>query len=284
MVFEIQKILFPTDFSKNAQRALPLAAKIASLTGANLILYHTVHGTLDRPDFVHDRETAINEATQQFEKLIANLKRENQHKKLEISTILQSGPPTTGLLETANKHNADLIVMGTKGATGNRSVIFGSVASATIVKSEIPVLAVPPGSSVDDLKHITFTTDYHEGDFQALQQTIELAELFKSSIDVIHVAERESLLTEITFRGFRELAREKSGYENISFDIKYEYDFFPAMNEYCTDNPHSLLVMVKHKKTFWEKLVEKDHSKEMACYTKVPLLILVGDGELGHGY
>jgi len=277
MALKLKKILFPTDFSKNAQRALPLAAKIASLTGSELILFHTVYGTLDRPDFVHDREKAINDASQQFEKLITDLRKDSQYKKLEISTILQSGPPTTGLLEKANKYNTDLIVMGTKGATGNRNVIFGSVASAIIVKSEIPVLAVPPSSSLDDLKHITFTTDYHEGDLQALHQTIELADLFKSSIDIIHVAERKSLSTEIKFRGFRELVREKSGYENISFDIKYEYDFFPAMADYCIDNPYSLLVMVKHKKTFWEKLVEKNHSKEMACYTKVPLLVLIGD-------
>jgi nucleotide-binding universal stress UspA family protein len=215
MAFELKKILFPTDFSKNAQRALPLAAKIASLTGSEIILYHTVYGTLDRPDFVHDREKAINDANQQIDKLITDLRKDSQYKKLEISTILQSGPPTTGLLEKANKYNTDLIVMGTKGVTRNRNVIFGSVASATIVKSEIPVLVVPPGSSLDDLKHIAFTTDYHEGDLQALQQAIELAKSLKSSIDIIHVGERQSLLTEIKFRGFRELVREKSGFKKF---------------------------------------------------------------------
>lgn len=277
MAFKLEKILFPTDFSKNAQRALPLAAKMASLTGSELILFHTIQGTLDRPDFVHDREKAINDAEQQFDTLIAELKKDDQYKDLEISTVLQSGQPITGLLDKAKKYHADLIVMGTKGATGNRNVIFGSVASITIVKSEIPVLAVPPGSSFGDLKHIIFTTDYHEGDFEALQQTIDLADLFKSSIDIIHVAERKSLLSEIKFRGFRELVKEKIGYKNISFDLKYECDFFPAMTEYFIDNSHSLLVMVRYKKTFWEKFVEKNHSKEMAFYSKVPLLVLIGD-------
>jgi hypothetical protein len=35
--------------------------------------------------------------------------------------------------------------------------------------------------------------------------------------------------------------------------------------------------MVRYKKTFWEKLVNRNHSKEMAFYTKVPLLVLIGD-------
>ena len=134
MAIKMNTIFFPTDFSKNAQRALPLAARIASFTGSRLVLFHTIYGTLDRPDFIQDKEKAIDEASQQFEKLITDLKKDDQYKDLEISTILQSGTPITGLLEKAVEYNADLIVMGTKGATGNRNVIFGSVASSTIIK------------------------------------------------------------------------------------------------------------------------------------------------------
>ncbi|MGM0588070.1 MAG: universal stress protein [Bacteroidota bacterium] len=276
MAFDFNNIFFPTDFSKNAKRALPIAAKIASLAGSRLILCHTVSGTLDRPDLAPDREKAINDARELFEQMIVELRQDDQYKDLEILVVLQSGPATTGLLEQAHKQGADLIVMGTKGATGNRKLLFGSVASSIILKSEIPVLAVPPGSSFDDFKHIAFTTDYHDGDLEALQQVIELAKLFDSSIDIIHVADQQNLLTDVEFRGFKDLVRDKTGYDKISFDIIYEYDFYPAMSEYCMDHPHSLLVMVRYKKTYWEKLVKKDHSKEMACYTKVPLLVLVG--------
>jgi nucleotide-binding universal stress UspA family protein len=279
MAFDFRNIFFPTDFSKNAERALPIAAKLAFLTGSRLILYHSIPGTLDRPDLASDREKAINDARLKFEKMIVDLKKDDQYKDLEILTVLQSGPSTTGVLEQAREHNSDLIVMGTKGATGNRKILFGSVASNTILKSEIPVLVVPPGSSFDDLKQIAFTTDYHDGDFQALLQVIELAKLFDSTIDIIHVADQQNLLTEVEFRGFKDLVKEKAGYDKITFDIKYDYDFYPAMSEYCIDHPHSLLVMVRYKKSYWEKLVKKDHSKEMACYTKVPLLVLIGDGE-----
>jgi len=48
------------------------------------------------------------------------------------------------------------------------------------------------------------------------------------------------------------------------------------MADYLIDNPDTLLVMVRHKKTFWEKLTARDHSKEMAFYSRVPLLVLMG--------
>ena len=275
---EFNNIFFPTDFSKNAQRALPFAAKIASATGAKLTLFHASQSALDfAPDFEQQKEKAISEAGQQFEALVADLKKNDEFKDLEIATVLQSGHPTVGLLAKAREYGADMIVMGTKGATGNRNVVFGSVAASIINRSDIPVLAVPPGSSPEDLKHITFTTDYHEGDLQALLKTADFAELFKSTVDVIHVAEQRGLLTEIKFRGFKELVKDHADYGNMNFELKYDYDFFPVMADYFVDNPNSLLVMVRYKKTFWEKLVNRNHSKEMAFYTKVPLLVLVGN-------
>lgn len=278
MSTSFNNIFFPTDFSKNAQRALPFAAEIASRTGSKLTLFHASQAAMDfSPGFEQAKEKAIKDAEQQFDKLINELKEEEKYSDLNIATILQSGHPTVGLLDQATSQNAGLIVMGTKGATGDRNIIFGSVASGVINKSNIPVLAVPEGSTLDDFNSFIFTTDYHEKDLDALKQTVDYAELFDSNINVMHVAEKRNLLSDIKFRGFRELAKDNIDYQNIEFNIKYDYDFFPVMADYLIDNPNSIMVMVRNKKTFWEKLVERDHSKEMAFYSKVPLLVLIGE-------
>jgi len=278
MATKIKNILFPTDFSKNAQRALPFAAKIASLTGSKLILFHAIQFDLDfAPNFKQDQEKAASNVHQQFAKLIADLKIDEEYKNIKLSRVLETGQPVAGILEISREYNIDLIVMGTKGATGDRNIIFGSIISSIIDNSEVPVLAVPHRGSLKDMEQITFTTDYHDGDLQALRQTIDLADIFKSSIDVIHVAEKQNLLTEMKYRGFRELVNEQIDYEKISFEIKYDDDFFSVMANYFADNPSSMLVMVRYKKKFWKKMFERHHSKEMAFYTKVPLLVLVGD-------
>ncbi|MDR8394390.1 universal stress protein [Aliifodinibius sp. S!AR15-10] len=277
MPTKIKNILFPTDFSKNARQALPLAAKIASLTGSRLILFHAIQVDLYfAPNFKQDQVKAVNKADQQLDRLIGDLKSDEQYKDIEISRVLELEQPTAAILEISSEYNIDLIVMGTKGAAEYRDEILGSVTATVINKSAIPVLAVPPGGSLDDLKHITYTTDYHEGDLQALRKTIDFAQLFNASIDVVHITEQRSLLAEIKFRGFRDLVKDQTNYENISFELKYGSDFFPVMADHFNEKPHSLLVMVRYKKNFWEKLVEKDHSREMAFYTKVPLLVLVG--------
>ncbi|NGP75961.1 universal stress protein [Balneolaceae bacterium YR4-1] len=277
MATEFKNVFFPTDFSKNAQIALPIAAEIAWRTDSKLILFHASQSAMDfAPNFEEAKEEAIKKAEADFESLIDDLKKDERFAGLEIVTILQSGHPTVGLMEKSKKYDSGIIVMGTKGATGDRNVIFGSTASSIINRSSIPVLAIPSSSKFDDFNHITFTTDYHEGDLEAMKQTVTFAKLFDSEIKVMHVAEEESLLSDIKFRGFRELVKEDVDYDKISFVIKYDYDFFPVMADYLIDNPETLLIMVRHKKTFWEKLVERDHSKEMAFYSRVPLLVLMG--------
>jgi len=277
MAFPITHILFPTDFSKNAEHALSFAAEIASRNGARVTLYHASQDTMDlAPNFEASKDDTIQDANEHFDQLIKGLHKKKKYKDLEFATLLQSGQPVTSLLNYINEEKPDLIVMGTKGATSNRNAIFGSVTTNVIQKSEIPMLAIPQGSSIDKLKNIVFTTDYKEGDIAALKQTIELAKLFDSTIQVVHIAKQKDIESEIKFRGFRDLITSKLKYENMTFHLKYECDFFPGIADYIMEHPTSLLVMVRYKKTFWEKLAERDHSKEMAFYSNVPLLMLIG--------
>ena len=277
MAFPLRHILFPTDFSKNAEHALFFAAEIAYRNDAALTLYHASQDTMDfAPSFEHSKDETIHDANEHFDQLVKKLKQRKKYRDIEISTMLQSGQPIKSLLDHIKEEKPDLVVMGTKGATSNRNAVFGSVTTNLIQKSEAPVLAIPHGSSLDKFKNVVFTTDYKEGDIAALEQTIGFAEFFNSNVDVLHVADKKDLENDIKFRGFRDLITNRVSYEKLNFHLIYEHDFFPGIADYLLEKPTSLLVMVRYKKTFWEKLAERDHSKEMAFYSNVPLLMLVG--------
>ncbi|PAU93143.1 hypothetical protein CK503_13365 [Aliifodinibius salipaludis] len=277
MAFSINHIFFPTDFSKNAERALPFAAEIAHKTDAKLTLFHATQETMDMaPDFEKTRDQVIDDSSGHFDELLNNLDGD-RYSDLEISTVIQDGQTVTALLNQVNERSIDLIVMGTKGVTGDRNVILGSVASSVIQKSPVPVLAIPTGSSLDNFNNIIFTSDYKEGDLAALSHSTDIARLFHSSVDVLHVSDQKNMESEIKFRGFRDLVKEHIDYDNISFHHKYELDFFPTVSDFLAERLDSLLVMVRYKKSFWEKLTNRNLSKEMSFYSKVPLLVMIGD-------
>ncbi|SMO63438.1 universal stress protein [Fodinibius sediminis] len=285
MALSFDHILFPTDFSNNADRALPFAAEIALRSGAQLTLFHSGTAAMDMsPGFQKAKDKEIHDADEAFEKLIGVLRRDDRYKEISIRTLLQSGNTLNNILSYLKEHKPDLIVMGTQGATGDRNILYGSITTSIIQKSEVPVLAVPYGSTFDQFKNIVFATDFKESDLAALEQTIQWAELFDSAIDVFHVAERQNLEAEIRFRGFRELVQSQTTYKNINFHLRYEYDFFPAAAEYIIDHPASLIVMCRYKKTFWEAFGERNHSKEMGFYSKIPLLVLIGKKEVDYAF
>lgn len=277
MAFSINHIFFPTDFSDNAKRALPFAAEIALKAGAKLTLFHATQETMDMaPDFEKTRDQVIDDSSNHFDELLNSLEGD-RYNNLEISTIIQDGQTVTALLNQVNEHSVNLIVMGTKGVTGDRNAILGSVASSVIQKSPVPVLAIPTGSSLDNFNNMIFTSDYKEGDVTALSNVVDMAKLFDSTVDILHVSDQKNMESEIKFRGFRDLVNEHINYDKITFHHKYDLDFFPTISQFLADHPDSLLVMVRYKKTFWEKLTNRSLSKEMSFYSKVPLLIMIGE-------
>ncbi len=277
MLTNIDTVFLPTDFSKNANQALPFAAELALQNDAALFLMYCVEEPFDfAPMVAEKKEELVERVTEQFEQLVSELKSKNRFKKLQIKTKLLTGHPIVNIREEARALEAGLIVMGTKGATNSRNLLFGSFTTETILHSDIPVLVIPAGTSFNKFKQIIFTTDFHEDDLDAVNDVAEFAQSFNSTLRVVHIAESESLETEIKFRGYRELVNEQHPDTNIKFDLIYEADFFTGIADYMDKHPTDLLVMVRYKKSFWESLVSRSLSKEMGFYTEVPLLILLG--------
>lgn len=277
MTFVINQIIFPTDFSENTHYALPFAAEIAKESGAELILFHSSQTISDlAPGFEINQKQTIEDTSRYFDELISELRKDNRYSDIEISTMLQAGQPSTSLLNQIATNEPGLVVMGTRGESDNRNILFGTVTTHIIQKSAVPVLAVPDGTA-PKFESIVFTSDLKQGDIAALKQTLDFAKLFNSSVDVLHVGNQNDFENEIKFRGFRDLSESRFQYEKLDFHLKHEKDFFPAVADFISQRSASLIVTVRYEKSFWEKLTDRDHSREMAFYSDIPLLMLIGD-------
>src|SRR5581483_2684811 len=57
---------------------------------------------------------------------------------------VESGPPATAILACATRVGADLIVIGTHGASGFEHLVLGSVTEKVLRRATCPVMTVPP--------------------------------------------------------------------------------------------------------------------------------------------
>ena len=89
--------------------------------------------------------------------------------------------------DVAKQENADLIVMGSHGATGFKELLLGSNTEKVIRTSEIPVLIVKNELGSFDFKDIVYATDLSKESVGAYVQMKGIVEDFGGKMHLVHV-------------------------------------------------------------------------------------------------
>lgn len=145
-----QKIIVCTDFSETSDRAASIAADIAVLDHARLELLH-FHTYPIYP--YGDVVMALDPATDFIESLL-DIQKEKldhladrlraSHRSLVIKATVIEDPISHAIGNHIKKSEADLVVLGTRGRTGLKSIFLGTKAEKIIRLTSCSILAVKP--------------------------------------------------------------------------------------------------------------------------------------------
>ena len=147
----IQKIICPTDFSDPSFKALEVACELALHFSSELLVIHAVAplpglttghispSFFDIPEFLKKMEESS-------KKLLEENVAKRVPKGISVRCMVIEGHPADQIVETAEHENADLIVIATRGQTGLKRLVSGSVAEKVVRLSTRPVLTIggPP--------------------------------------------------------------------------------------------------------------------------------------------
>jgi nucleotide-binding universal stress UspA family protein len=124
----MKSIVVGTDGSPSAEAAVRRAAEIAKGSGA---VVHLVTAFPDAPAYSEPitssaKRDRINLADV-AESVLARAASEFASQGIEVETYAQQGDPANVIIEVAQEHDADLIVVGARGLTGLQRFLLGSV-------------------------------------------------------------------------------------------------------------------------------------------------------------
>ncbi len=130
-------ILVPTDFSAEADAAIPVAFRMAREHAARVVLAHVIEGvTIPNPLYPHYSVTLSPEEHARVEgevrKALVDRVPADCRKDIAWETIVASGQPASELARLADEVRASLIVMSSHGRTGLRRLALGSVAERVL--------------------------------------------------------------------------------------------------------------------------------------------------------
>jgi len=139
------RIVVPTDFSESAEDAWGLAQRLATVSGAELVLVHVLVETplFDEGPFTMDRVRKVFEAARKWgqESLDAWVGRAHAS-GLKARGVLRTGVPYREIVDLVTDERADLVVIGTHGRGGLERALLGSVADRVVRLAPCPVLTV----------------------------------------------------------------------------------------------------------------------------------------------
>lgn len=143
---EINKILWPTDFSKISEIALPQVKSLTEKYGSEIHVLYVIEDIAHHDGWYGSfTEKRVNELMEHADKTATKRLGEICDKYLEGCPLyirhVAVGDPAKEILNLVEKEKMDLVVMASHGEKGNFR--FGSVAEKVMKNSPIPVTIIP---------------------------------------------------------------------------------------------------------------------------------------------
>ena len=272
----MKTILVPTDFSENATHALNYAAEFTKHQNAKIILLHAYHIDFSNSYVpVNLIEQEVQKAEKESNKKLEAIAAKIHHThKITCECISRQDMAVDAIITTATEKDADTIIMGTKGASGLSVMLFGSNTARVIEKAPCPVIAVPEGVTFKTIKRITYASDYHHSDIEAIEKVVAIARPYKAQVNVLHITEERQLTEEEKekMQNFMGNVQAKVTYNNLSFQIFHSENIEQKLEEYLEEEPTDLLVMSTHQRNFLDKVFGKSITKNLSFHVTVPLM------------
>ena len=135
-------ILVPVDYSPSSEFAFEYALELAEKFEARVCLLHVVENRTSR-DFDAFPLTARRGATRaSARRKLVEFAKAGGHPYITVFPEVRFGEPWDEIVAAARKENADLIVISTRGLTGLKHVLMGSVAEKVVRHAHCPVLVL----------------------------------------------------------------------------------------------------------------------------------------------
>lgn len=262
----IKRILFATDFSACAERAMEYAVMLAATWKAELCVMTVLelYPGMD-PDYTVNKMYLDHlrvESTSRLQAVQDRVKAAGQ----TVTTRIEVGIPSLAVQTVAEEIGADLLVVGTHGRSGLDHVLVGSTAERVVRMAPCPVLAVKSAKgstgteTVGTIKRIVVPIDLSGCSLDALEYAARFAERIGASLTILHAMEPVAYGLDFSLSHAKEWKRQREYLEDrltilttclTAHGIRADHVLKPGLPadsiaSYVTEQGFDLMIMGTH--------------------------------------
>ena len=272
-----QHILLPTDFSDNAWSAALYALKLFNNEPCTFYFLHTwTFSNSGSRTYITSTylDTLKDESKKRLEELKDQLKAESTNAKHKFKVIHSTNSLLPTIKKAIKKHKINMVVMGTKGATGAKEFLFGSNTVNIINKIKLcPVLVVPDAYDFVTPEQIAFPTDFNRFYGEELLPLKQLSKLYGSKIRVVHINQSDNLTEKQNYN----LAMLKAYLEDYQSSVHWMPDFGTkeqSIRNFIEELNINILTMINYEHSFIENVIKEPVVKKIGFHTDIPFLVI----------
>jgi nucleotide-binding universal stress UspA family protein len=271
----MKKILVPTDFSECAGFAAQAAAQIAKKTNAEIYFLHAI----EIPHY--ESSTSISESTDIPEALFIMKLVKKKFEQLLSSDYLQGIKCYEAVIfentyetiaKQAEKNNIDLIVMGTRGASGLQEIFVGSVTQKVVRHSKVPVLTISkaPGNLLGS--NVVYTSTFLRESGAEYLRSKPVIDLFKKPLHLLKIITPASFeTTSFTKENIMKFV-DKNNITDYTINIINEESSEEGILNFANEVNASLIVMNTHARKGLSLLFSGSVTEQVVNSSGIPVL------------
>jgi nucleotide-binding universal stress UspA family protein len=279
-MYELRRILVPTDFSKHADEALEYALYLGSRFHPEIVLLHVDEfpvsslGAADvRNDLVRQfREWKSEFLAEQFARICRGL----EGKPVHVEHQVVAGRAYKVIIEESERREYDLIVMATRGVTHLSTELIGSTAERVVRLSRQPVLTIQQGVEVGTrMTSVLCPTDLSPAGNAALSYALSIARQYKAVLYIQYISELEKPeAREQVLARMPDLKTLHPQADEVQMELIMDRDVEPSNSivRFADDREVSMIVMSTHGRKGLRRVYIGNNTAEVVRKARQPVL------------
>lgn len=278
----MKTILFPTDFSENAFQASEYAAMLAEKFDANIVIMNCYSVPIMTDTNEYQMPTNIEEYARQNKKISEENMANFKLKFLESTNLAEDrlsykvlyGFVSDTILEMTKNINANMIVMGTKGASNMVDKWIGTTAQTIMKQAECPVWVIPHNAKINYPQKFLYAADLLEDEISATQKLMEFVKPLDANCKIIHIDDNFELKAgEKTESSINNLKEEFKDDDHVFVRKIRRDDVVEGIETYIQTYKPDVLALAVHEKSFFERIFVQSVTNHFVFGSEIPLLL-----------
>ena len=271
----MKKIVVPCDFSESAVQAFKFAVEIANQSNGEVMLLNVIelpviHENVMMPTFSFE-DTYLKEMKDKADIDFDKMKSKWANEGPRVSTFIQYGATTPTISRFVKEKDADLVVMGTKGASGLKEFFVGSNTEKIVRWSPVPVISIKNSVKASSIKNIVFPSLLHKDEEPLVMRVKALQDFFNAKLNVVYINTpvnfRTDAVTRQMMKDFAVRFMLKDYTLNIYNDLNEEFGVANFVKEIKAD----MIAMSTHGRKGLNHLMSGSIAEDMVNHLDCPI-------------